>query len=290
MHCPEAHIDTFFSILIDAEQKAHFLFMTRRCHSPDAFESAPEPEADDEEAHVGYDDCEIQGMPCDDEIEPAADSEDDGWDSYDSEMDQVVWTVEVGGAVSDGDISEDEMGDGPTVDEDFFGDDEMEDNPTDEEGVLDNGVEGEEEGEMEVDSASDTEGDNDSDDETEDDSTGVEEEGESELEVDSAWGSVSDAEGDDGDEDDGDDDETENAPAADEDCVDNGVKEEDGDGDDDSDDQIIRPVRHLRNVVGSDDDGEVTARAAHPPGTMAVFDELAPGDIDNPCEFQIKTL
>ena len=58
--------------------------------------------------------------------------------------------------------------------------------------------------------------------------------------------------------------------------------------DDDSDDEITRPARHLRNVVGSDDDGEVTARAVHPPGTMAVFDELAPGDIDNPCEFQIK--
>ena len=168
--------------------------------------------------------------------------------------------------ICDGDISEDEMGDGPTVDEDFFGDDEMEDNPTDEEGVFDNGVEGEEESEMEVDSAQggalDTEGGDDSDDETEDDSTddeyfvnnGVEEEEESELEVDSAWGSVSDAEGDDGDEDDGSDGETEFAPAADEDCVANGVEEEDGDGDDDSNDEIIRPVRHLRNVVGSDDD------------------------------------
>ena len=134
---PYRHI---FSILIDAEQKAHFLFMTRRCHSPDAFESAPEPEADDEEAYVGYDDGEIQGLPYEDEIEPTADSEDDGWD---------------------GDISEDEMGDGPIADEDFFGDDEMEDNPTDEEGVLDDGVEGEEDGEMEVDS--DSESDNDSD-------------------------------------------------------------------------------------------------------------------------------
>ena len=83
-------ISTHFSILIDAEQKAHFLFMTRNCHSPDVFESAPEPETDDEEAHVGYDDCEVQGMSCDDEMEQAADSEDDGWDSYDSEMDQVI--------------------------------------------------------------------------------------------------------------------------------------------------------------------------------------------------------
>ena len=246
---PYRHI---FFILIDAEQKAHFLFMTRNCHSPDVFESAPEPETDDEEAHVGYDDCEVQGMSCDDEMEQAADSEDDGWDSYDSEMDQVIWTVEVGGAVSDGDISEDEMGDDPTVDEDFFGDDEMEDNPTDEEDFFDNGVEGEEESEMEIDSAqggvSDAEGDDDSDDETEDDPTddedfvdnGVEEEEESELEVVSAWEGVSDAEGDDGDgdEDDGSDDETEDDPADDEDCVANGVEEEDGDGDeDDSDDE-----------------------------------------------------
>ena len=84
------------------------------------------------------------------------------------------------------------------------------------------------------------------------------------MEVGGVWECVSDAEGDDG-----------------------GVKEEDGD----SDDQIIRPLRHLRNVVGSDDDGgEVTTRATHPPGTMAVFDELAPEDINSPCEFQIKAL
>ena len=56
----------------------------------------------------------------------------------------------------------------------------------------------------------------------------------------------------------------------------------------DDDDEIVRPARHVRNVVDSDDDGEVAARAVHPPGTMAVFDELASGDIDNPCEFQIK--
>ena len=56
----------------------------------------------------------------------------------------------------------------------------------------------------------------------------------------------------------------------------------------DDDDEVARPVRRVRNVVDSDDDGEVAARAVHPPGTMAVFDELAPGDIDNPCEFQIK--
>ena len=91
----------------------------------------------------------------------------------------------------------------------------------------------------------------------------VEEEEENEMEIFNAQEGVSDAEG--GDEGDDDDDE-----------------------DDVGDDEITRPARHLRNVVGSDDDGEVTARAVHPPGTMAVFDELAPGDIDNPCEFQIK--
>ena len=57
---------------------------------------------------------------------------------------------------------------------------------------------------------------------------------------------------------------------------------------DDDEDEVARPVRRVRNVVVSDDDGETAARPVHPPGTMAVFDELAPGDIDNPCEFQIK--
>ena len=208
------YISTHFCILTDAEQKAHFLYMTRKCHSPDAFGSTSEPEVYDEETCVGY----------------AADSEDEGWD---------------------GDISEDEMGVDPNADEDFFGDDEMEDNPTDEEGVLDNGVEGEEESEMEADGSSGTEGDDSSNDGTTDDSTDDEGEEESEMEADGASGT------------------------------------EDGD----SDDQIIRPLRHLRNVVGSDDDGgEVTTRATHPPGTMAVFDEIAPEDINSPCEFQIKAL
>ena len=57
---------------------------------------------------------------------------------------------------------------------------------------------------------------------------------------------------------------------------------------DDDKDEVTRPARRVRNAVDSDDDGETAARAVHPPGTMAVFDELAPGDIDNPCEFQIK--
>ena len=99
--------------------------MTRHCHSPDFFLSEPEPETDEEEAYVGYDDVEVEGMSCDDEMDQAVDSDDDGHDSYDSELDHDIWTVEVGGAASDGDISEDERED-LTVDEDFFGDDEME--------------------------------------------------------------------------------------------------------------------------------------------------------------------
>ena len=57
---------------------------------------------------------------------------------------------------------------------------------------------------------------------------------------------------------------------------------------DDDKDEVTRPARRVRNAVDSDDDGETAARAVHPPGTMAVFDELAPRDIHNPCEFQIK--
>ena len=69
---------TQFFILLDAEQKAHFLFMTRNCHSPDVFVSEPEPETDDDEAHVGYDDVEVEGMSCDDdEIDQTADSDND---------------------------------------------------------------------------------------------------------------------------------------------------------------------------------------------------------------------
>ena len=102
-------------------------------------------------------------------------------------------------------------------------------------------------------SGSDSGSDSDSGDESKGSSTGVQEEDDG-----SAW-SVSDVE-----------------------C--------DGDDGDDSDDQVVRPTRHLRNVVGSDEDGEATVRATHPPGTMAVFDELAPADINNPCEFQFKAL
>ena len=56
----------------------------------------------------------------------------------------------------------------------------------------------------------------------------------------------------------------------------------------DEEDEVARPTRRVRNVVDSDDDGDAAAGPVHPPGTMAVFDELAPGDIVNPCEFQIK--
>ena len=172
--------------------------MTRHCHSPDLFLSEPEPETDEEEAYVGFDGVEVEGMSCD--------------DSYDSELDHDIWTVEVGGAATDGDISEDEI-------EDLTVDDEV--------GAF-----------------------------------GVGEE--NNMEVFIAQEVAPDAEGD---------DEALNMFLAEE---------------DDSDDEITRPARHLRNVVDSDDDGEVSTRAVHPPGTMAVFDELAPGDIDNPCEFQIK--
>ena len=168
---------------------------------------------------MGYDDVEVEGMSCDDdEMDQTADSDNDEQDSDDAEIDNVVWTVEVGGAASDGDVSEDEREDF-AVGEDVFGDDEME-------------------------------------------AFGVEEE--NEMEIFGVQEGVSDAEGD---------DETAGMLLAE---------------DDDYEDEITRPARHLRNVVDSDDDGEVAARAVHPPGTMAVFDELAPGDIDNPCEFQIK--
>ena len=86
--------------------------------------SGPEPETDDEEAHVGYDDVEVDGMSCgDDEMDQTADSDADDRDSDDAEIDNVVWTVEVGGAASDGDVSEDEREDF-AVDEDVFGDDD----------------------------------------------------------------------------------------------------------------------------------------------------------------------
>ena len=320
-------------ILIDAEQKAHFLYMTMRCCSPDAFVSASEPETDDEELYAGYADGEIQALQHGDE--PPADSEDEA---------------------RGGDISEDEVGDAPVADEECFADDEMEEGLAAEETasdggemevggdggdnaewiVVDNGIGGggDDGGEMEVDG--DADGDNaewvvvnnggcgvESDGagsgekdavsggESGDESTGSSA-GEQEEDVMSAL-SVSGAEGDASDESDdsdsngemddgsggsGSDGESEGSST--------GVQEEDvgsawsvsdveGDSDGgndngDTDDQIVRPVRHLRNVVGSDEDGEVTVRATHPPGTMAVFDELAPADINNPCEFQFKAL
>ena len=183
----------------------------------------PEPETGDNETHVGYDDVEVKGMSCDDdETNLAADSDGNEQESDDTEIDNVVWTVELGGVASDADVSEDEREDF-AVEEDVF-DDEIEGFDA-EEGVFEN--------EMEI--------------------VGVEE-GVSDAEEDDATARMILAE-----------DESE--------CDDN--------------DEIARPVRRVRNVVDSDDDGEVAARAVHPPGTMAVFDELASGDIDNPCEIQI---
>ena len=60
------------------------------------------------------------------------------------------------------------------------------------------------------------------------------------------------------------------------------------------DDEVVRPARHVRNVFDSDSDGEpanedggAEVSAVQPPGTMVVFDELAPGDATNPCEFSL---
>ena len=56
----------------------------------------------------------------------------------------------------------------------------------------------------------------------------------------------------------------------------------------DEEEEVARPARRVRNVVESDGDDDVNAEAGpvQPPGTMVVFDELAPGDAINQCEFQ----
>ena len=47
---------------------------------------------------MGYDDVEVEGMSCDDdETSQAADSDDNGQESDDTEIDNIVWTVELGG-------------------------------------------------------------------------------------------------------------------------------------------------------------------------------------------------
>ena len=53
--------------------------------------------------------------------------------------------------------------------------------------------------------------------------------------------------------------------------------------------EVARLARCVRNVVESDDDDDINAEGGpvQPPVTMVVFDELAPGDAINPCEFQI---
>ena len=55
-------------------------------------------------------------------------------------------------------------------------------------------------------------------------------------------------------------------------------------------------VRHVRNTVPSDDDGDDDDRDAndgfevdpeHPPGTIPVVDDISPMDANNPCEFSL---
>ena len=59
------------------------------------------------------------------------------------------------------------------------------------------------------------------------------------------------------------------------------------------DEEVVRPARHVRNVFDSNsgepanEDGGAEVGAVQPPGTMVVFDELAPGDATNPCEFSL---
>ena len=62
------------------------------------------------------------------------------------------------------------------------------------------------------------------------------------------------------------------------------------------DDEVIRPRRHVRNIIPSDDDGDDDDGNAdnssevdpeHPSGTMAVCDKIAPMDANNPCEFSL---
>ena len=60
----------------------------------------------------------------------------------------------------------------------------------------------------------------------------------------------------------------------------------------DEEEEVARPARRVRNVVDSDGDEDVNAEAGpvKPPGTMVVFDELAPGDAINTCEFKIEII
>ena len=61
------------------------------------------------------------------------------------------------------------------------------------------------------------------------------------------------------------------------------------------DEEVVRPTRHVRNVLDSDSGGEPAANGdggaeagpVQPPGTMVVINELAPGDAINPCEFPL---
>ena len=61
---------------------------------------------------------------------------------------------------------------------------------------------------------------------------------------------------------------------------------------DNDSDEVVRPTRHVRNVVASDDEDDNGGGGAevdpdHPRGTMAVFDEIAPVDAGNPSEFPL---
>ena len=60
----------------------------------------------------------------------------------------------------------------------------------------------------------------------------------------------------------------------------------------DEEEEVTRPAQRVRTVVDSDGDDDVNAEAGlvQSPGTMVVFDELAPGDAINPCEFQIERM
>ena len=66
---------------------------------------------------------------------------------------------------------------------------------------------------------------------------------------------------------------------------------------DSDNDEVVRPGRHVRDVVDSDSDdepdngdGDAEVGPVQQPGTIAVFDELAPWDAVNPCEFSLPSL
>ena len=65
----------------------------------------PEPDTDDAESHVGYNDAEVEGTPDDgDETNEEADSDENEQEQDNTEIDNGVWAVEFGQVVSDGDV------------------------------------------------------------------------------------------------------------------------------------------------------------------------------------------